>query len=164
MQNDQERYVESAWRQVGDVLAANRLRRRAEYSLATSIRIYRRWLVNMPDGDLLTATAPVHAKVGVADELKGRSKRFLESLSARSRGLGGVITTFLSRVEAAAGPELGLAVDEVHGSRDPAPARRAPPSGSRPRGPSGLAEQGADPHQLRLGRLTAGRRRPAAAA
>lgn len=29
-------------------------------------------------------------------------------LSARSRGLGGVMTTFLSRVETAAGPELGL--------------------------------------------------------
>jgi nitroreductase len=29
-------------------------------------------------------------------------------LSARSRGLGGVMTTFLSRVEADAAPELGL--------------------------------------------------------
>src|SRR5204863_1361532 len=34
VRKDQERYAESAWRQVGDVLAANRLRRRAELSLA----------------------------------------------------------------------------------------------------------------------------------
>ena len=31
VRNDQDHYLETAWKQVGDVLAANRLRRRAEY-------------------------------------------------------------------------------------------------------------------------------------
>ncbi len=63
VQADQDHYMESAWRQVGDVLAANRLRRRAEYSLATSRRLYARWMERLDAGDLLTATAPLHAKV-----------------------------------------------------------------------------------------------------
>ena len=36
VRRNQEHYVEEAWRQVGDVLAANRLRRRAEFSLAAT--------------------------------------------------------------------------------------------------------------------------------
>lgn len=62
----QEHYVEQAWRQVGEVLAANRLRRRAEYSLATSQRLYSRWIEQLDTGDLLSATSPVHARIAVA--------------------------------------------------------------------------------------------------
>lgn len=73
VRRNQDAYLESAWRQVGDVLAANRLRRRAEYSMATSLRLYRRY-ARLDDGDLLTITAPVHAKirVGPAQTLVGR--------------------------------------------------------------------------------------------
>jgi len=66
VRRNQEHYVEEAWRQVGDVLAANRLRRRAEFSLAATTRLYERWIKKLDAGDLLTATAPVHPKVGVA--------------------------------------------------------------------------------------------------
>ena len=66
VRRNQEHYVEEAWRQVGDVLAANRLRRRAEFSLAATTRLFERWIKKLDAGDLLTATAPVHAKVGVA--------------------------------------------------------------------------------------------------
>lgn len=55
--------MEQAWRQVGEVLAANRLRRRAEYSLAATSRLYSRWIKKLDTGDLVTSTAPVHAKV-----------------------------------------------------------------------------------------------------
>lgn len=74
VRRNQDHYLESAWKQVGDVLAANRLRRRAEFSLATSMRLHARWLTPLTSGDLLTATAPVHAKVrsGAGETLVGR--------------------------------------------------------------------------------------------
>jgi hypothetical protein len=61
-----DRYAAEAWRQVGAVLAANALRRRAEFSLAASTRLYRKWIAQVPAADLVTATAPVHARVFVA--------------------------------------------------------------------------------------------------
>ena len=60
---DQDRYVEAAWRQVGAVLAANALRRRAEFSLAASATLHRRWISQLPSADLVTSTAPVHSRV-----------------------------------------------------------------------------------------------------
>jgi hypothetical protein len=66
VRRNQEHYMEQAWRQVGDVLAANRLRRRAEFSLGTSTRLYRRWISRLDAGDLVTTTSPVHPKVGLA--------------------------------------------------------------------------------------------------
>ena len=65
VRNDQDHYLEVAWKQVGDVLAANRLRRRAEFSLAASRRLHSRWIAQVDAGALLTATAPVHAKIHV---------------------------------------------------------------------------------------------------
>jgi hypothetical protein len=65
----QDRYVEAAWRQVGDVLGANQLRRRAEYSLAASAKLHRTWIARLAAADLVTSTAPVHARVFVADDL-----------------------------------------------------------------------------------------------
>jgi hypothetical protein len=74
VRNDQDHYLEMAWKQVGDVLAANRLRRRAEYSLAALRRLHSRWIAKVDAGALLTATAPVHAKIRVvpAQTLVGR--------------------------------------------------------------------------------------------
>lgn len=65
VRNDQDHYLETAWKQVGDVLAANRLRRRGEYSMATLRRLHTRWITKIDAGALLTATAPVHAKIKV---------------------------------------------------------------------------------------------------
>ncbi len=66
VRRNQEHYLEQAWRQVGDVLAANRLRRRAEYSLGATRRLYDRWISRLDPADLVSVTAPVHAKVAVA--------------------------------------------------------------------------------------------------
>ena len=59
VRQNQDRYVEEAWRQVGDVLGANALRRRAEFSLAASATLHRKWIAQIPAADLVTATAPV---------------------------------------------------------------------------------------------------------
>ena len=69
VRQNQDRYVEEAWRQVGDVLGANGLRRRAEFSLAASARLHRKWISQIPAGDLVTSTAPVHARVFVGENL-----------------------------------------------------------------------------------------------
>jgi hypothetical protein len=69
VRQNQDRYIEEAWRQVGDVLAANSLRRRAEFSLAASATLHRRWISQIPAADLVTSTAPVHARVFVGTNL-----------------------------------------------------------------------------------------------
>jgi hypothetical protein len=63
---NQDRYVEAAWRQVGAVIAANGLRRRAEFSLAASATLHRRWISQLTSADLVTSTAPVHSRVFAA--------------------------------------------------------------------------------------------------
>lgn len=69
VRRNQDRYVEEAWRQVGDVLGANHLRRRAEFSLAASATLHRRWISRVSAADLVTSTAPVHARVFVGQDL-----------------------------------------------------------------------------------------------
>ena len=69
VRQNQDRYVEEAWRQVGDVLGANGLRRRAEFSLAASATLHRKWISRIPAADLVTSTAPVHARVFVGENL-----------------------------------------------------------------------------------------------
>jgi hypothetical protein len=69
VRQNQDRYLEEAWRQVGDVLAANSLRRRAEFSLAASATLHRKWIAQIPAADLVTSTAPVHARVFVGQNL-----------------------------------------------------------------------------------------------
>jgi hypothetical protein len=63
VRQNQDRYIEEAWRQVGDVLGANSLRRRAEFSLAASATLHRKWISQIPAADLVTSTAPVHAHI-----------------------------------------------------------------------------------------------------
>jgi hypothetical protein len=77
VRRNQDRYVEDAWRQVGEVLAANSLRRRAEFSLAASLTLHRRWLSKIDAGDLITATSPVHSRVHLEQGLTitGRLRR-----------------------------------------------------------------------------------------
>ncbi len=114
VRRNQEHYLQEAWRQVGDVLAANRLRRRAEYSLGAARRLYDRWITRLDPADLVTVTAPVHAKVGVAAQqsvvgrLRASSvppaiasvelRRFARARGALSQGTGW---------QAAAGVERG---------------------------------------------------------
>src|SRR5207302_4505939 len=69
VRGNQDRYVEAAWRQVGAVLAANALRRRAEFSLAASATLHRKWISQLSAADLLTSTAPVHSRVFVSQRL-----------------------------------------------------------------------------------------------
>ncbi len=69
VRQNQERYVEEAWRQVGDVLAANALRRRGEFSMAATATLHRKWISQLSAVDLVTSTAPVHARVFVSENL-----------------------------------------------------------------------------------------------
>jgi hypothetical protein len=69
VRQNQDRYMESAWRQVGAVLEANNLRRRGEFSLAASSSIHRRWISTVSAVDLATATAPLHSHVFLGDNL-----------------------------------------------------------------------------------------------
>ena len=69
VRQNQDRYVEEAWRQVGQVRDANALRRRAEFSLAASVTLHRKWIARLPVADLVTSTAPVHSRVFVGDNL-----------------------------------------------------------------------------------------------
>ena len=69
VQQNQDRYLQEAWSQVGDVLGANRLRRRAEFSLAASASLHRKWIAQVPAADLVTATAPVHPHIFIGANL-----------------------------------------------------------------------------------------------
>jgi hypothetical protein len=69
VRQNQDRYLEEAWRQVGDVLGANKLRRRAEFSLAASAALHRKWIARLSAADLVTSTAPVHARLFVGENL-----------------------------------------------------------------------------------------------
>lgn len=69
VRQNQERYVEEAWRQVGDVIAANALRRRGEFSTAATATLHRKWISQLSAVDLLTSTAPVHARVFAGENL-----------------------------------------------------------------------------------------------
>ena len=69
VRQNQDRYVEEAWRQVGDVLGANGLRRRAEFSLAASATLHRKWISRIAAADLITSTGPVHSRVFVDTNL-----------------------------------------------------------------------------------------------
>jgi hypothetical protein len=69
VRHNQERYVEEAWKQVGDVIGANTLRRRGEFSTAAAATLHRRWISQLSPVDLLTSTAPVHARVFVSQNL-----------------------------------------------------------------------------------------------
>ncbi len=69
VRRNQDRYLEEAWRQVGDVLAANALRRRGEFSMAATATLHKQWLSQLSPVDLVTSTAPVHARVFAGENL-----------------------------------------------------------------------------------------------
>jgi hypothetical protein len=69
VRHNQDRYVEEAWRQVGDVVGANALRRRGEFSLAASAILHRKWISQLSPADLVTSTAPVHSRVFAGQDI-----------------------------------------------------------------------------------------------
>jgi hypothetical protein len=62
IQARQEEYVARAWRQLGDVLAANRLLRAAQFARSGSLRVHQR-LAALAPSDMLTMAYPVHQRV-----------------------------------------------------------------------------------------------------
>jgi hypothetical protein len=66
VQSRQEDLVARAWRQLGDVLAANRMLRAAQFSRSASLRVHDRLTALEPDA-LVTVSTPAHDRVaGVA--------------------------------------------------------------------------------------------------
>jgi hypothetical protein len=59
----QERFMQAAWEQVGDVLKANALLDRARFIQEVVDRIHRRHVAALGESSLLALTAPVHARV-----------------------------------------------------------------------------------------------------
>jgi hypothetical protein len=63
VQKEQEGLMASAWRQVGDVLAANRKLQRAQYAREATLKMYARHLAGRTEDTVLSMTQPVHARV-----------------------------------------------------------------------------------------------------
>jgi len=63
LQANQEDYMQRAWRQVGDVIEANRRIRQAQLGLSAGLQILRKNLQPLRDHDLIAVTRPVHARV-----------------------------------------------------------------------------------------------------
>ena len=63
---DQEELVAEAWRQVGDVIRANRRLNAGQLGLLTTGSLYARSVASLSDGDILMISRPVHAKLRAA--------------------------------------------------------------------------------------------------
>ncbi len=63
VRENQERYVSAAWKQVGDVLAANQLLDRARLVRRIGERIHARHVAPLRDDALFALAAPVHARI-----------------------------------------------------------------------------------------------------
>jgi len=63
IQQNQERYMQQAWSQLGDVLQANQKIRQLQLALTASFQIYQKHFVPMAETQLLLFTLPVHAKI-----------------------------------------------------------------------------------------------------
>ena len=79
VQARQEDLVARAWRQLGDILAANRILRLAQFARSASLRVHER-LSSLDGGALLTVSAPAHHRVaGVAGAAATLSKTVRDS-------------------------------------------------------------------------------------
>jgi hypothetical protein len=79
VQARQEDLVARAWRQLGDVLAANRILRLAQFSRSTSSRVHDR-LSSLDGGALLALSAPAHERVaGIAGQAATAAKTVRDS-------------------------------------------------------------------------------------
>lgn len=63
VQQNQERYMQQAWAQLGDILQANQRLRQLQLGLTASFQLYRKHLLPMADAQLLSFTLPAHARI-----------------------------------------------------------------------------------------------------
>jgi hypothetical protein len=63
VQTGQEKYMQSAWHQLGDILRANQKIRHVQVSIATSMRVYARHFVQLDPDQQIAVTRQVHARV-----------------------------------------------------------------------------------------------------
>jgi hypothetical protein len=63
VQANDQRYMEAAWQQIGDVLAANDRLRLAQLAQAASLSLYGRHIVSLPQDRQFVLTAPAHPRV-----------------------------------------------------------------------------------------------------
>lgn len=80
---NQERYMQSAWEQVGDVLAANALLDRARFLQQVADRAHRRHVRTLPADVVLSFTASLHRRIAI----DGRSLARKVALSTVSDGV-----------------------------------------------------------------------------
>lgn len=73
VQQNQERYMQQAWSQLGDILQANQRLRQLQLALTASFQLYRKHVRPMADAQLLSFTAPVHSRIaGTAATITGQ--------------------------------------------------------------------------------------------
>lgn len=73
---NQERFVQAAWEQVGDVLAANAVLDRARFLQRIADRVHARHVRPLTADTVLSFTAAVHARIPVGDHALSRDVRF----------------------------------------------------------------------------------------
>lgn len=107
---NQERYMQAAWEQAGDVLAANALLDRARFLQQVSERVYRRHIVPLPSDALLSVTASIHDRVDIGDQSLAR-------VVERSVLPAGTVDATFRRMSSPRSPMLTKAVHAA-GNRD----------------------------------------------
>jgi hypothetical protein len=63
IQQNQERYMQQAWAQLGDILQANQRLRQLQLGLTASFQLYRKHLLPMADAQILSFTLPAHTRI-----------------------------------------------------------------------------------------------------
>ena len=64
VQQNQERFMQQAWAQLGEILQANQRLRQLQLGLTASFQLYRKHLLPMSDAQVLSFTVPAHARIG----------------------------------------------------------------------------------------------------
>jgi len=67
IQENQERYMSEAWRQVGDVLAANQKIRHFQVGVTASVKYHQDTLATVAPATALALTAPVHGRILITE-------------------------------------------------------------------------------------------------
>jgi hypothetical protein len=63
VQTNAQSYMQAAWQQIGDVIAANNRLRLAQMAQAASISVYTRHILSLPQDRQFLLTAPVHPRI-----------------------------------------------------------------------------------------------------
>ena len=137
---NQERFMQAAWVQVGDVLAANAALDRARFIRQVADRILRRHVAPLGGPALLVLTAPVHARVLAGDRalarVVDRSTIPAGALGAGFRRMASPRSQVLTRAARVAGVSNGSAAATVAVVAELARGQRALDLLARP--PDGL--------------------------